>query len=186
MVLWAVWLEGEAMNPPDAVGKIFTLWREEYELEAYKDQFGRTHEGYIVAEEIRVTVVEQRNDVPAMWSEGQTYWGLRAVAEDGREYTLNWTFFPDDARTPTYYWDCIIDDEGHAWQPVDAVQAYNHKLSAHVRFDGTRAVPGGAEVCPKHDYAYYTDREPFKSGDRCFHCFCDKLKAEREEKERGK
>lgn len=159
------------------VGKKFTLWHEDYRLNAYKDQMGVTREGYVIVAEYEVTVVQERHDVPYMWGPEKNGLGLRAVTHEGDEFTRNWVQFPDDAMNPSYYWDAL-ELRGEIWQPVDAAQAYNRKSTAYVRPDGTRAVPAGVDICPIHDHTYYGSH-----GHTCFKCRIDAIKRAREANE---
>ena len=47
------------------IGKKYILWREEYSLGAYKDQFDIAHHGYVVLDEFFVEVIETK-DVKGM------------------------------------------------------------------------------------------------------------------------
>lgn len=134
------------------IGRRFVLWKEDFRLDAYKDQFGKPQTGYIVAREIPVIVTEEKA-VPCMWSNNQQI-GQKAIGPNGKDYTCNWTSYPDDSMTPTYYWDTVKDTDGGLWMPVDAIQAFNLKIGPHVREDGSRAIPIGAEICNEHNRAY--------------------------------
>lgn len=141
------------------VGREYVLWHCEYRSSAYIDQMGRGHDGYVVLEQIPVTVNEVKQ-VPNTWGKG-TSPGWKALAKDGREFTCNWEHFPDDSSTPSYFWDGYRHGN-ELWQPVDAVQAYGFGL-AHVTPEGERAIPEGATICEKHNTA-------FLLGDYCFRC----------------
>jgi len=134
------------------IGKKFILWREEYSLNAYKDQFDKSHKGYIVLDEFVVTVIETK-DVRGMFGT-EMYQGLKASTEDGKNFTRNWHSFPDDAMTPNYYWN-VIEDENGIWQPVDAIQALNTGY-IHVDKKGDQKIPFGVFVCDKHNVFYDT------------------------------
>jgi len=156
------------------LGWKFVLWKSYYQQDAYKDQLGITHDGYVVTDEIVVTVIEERHDVPSMWGPEANNDGWIARADEGgREYYCNWEIYPDDSMTPAYFWDTKVEG-AEFWQPEDAVQAYNSKHIPHVRPDGSRAVPAGVEICPKHDYAWYI-RKGLVSGEQCFKCMCDAI-----------
>lgn len=140
------------MSENNIIGRKLVLWRREYKRDAYEDQFGLLHEGWIVLEQIPITITEVRNDVPAMF--GETFHqGLKAISKNGEVFTCNWDVYPDDTMTPTFYWDCRKDERG-LWTPEDGVQAYNFKWVISITPDGKKAVPLGAKVCKKHDYAY--------------------------------
>jgi len=134
------------------IGKKYILWREEYSLGAYKDQFDIAHHGYVVLDEFFVEVIETK-DVKGMWG-SDVYQGLKTITENGKIFTLNWNSFPDDSMTPTYYWDTIEDENG-IWQPVNAIQALNHGL-VHVDKSGNRKIPEGVSFCDKHKIFYDT------------------------------
>ena len=164
------------------IGRKLVLWREEYRSNAYTDQAGVSQGGYVVLEQIPVTITETRK-VPGMWGGPEKkYEGWKAIADHtGEEFTCNWFSFPDDSMTPAYYWDARTDSRG-TWQPVDACQAFNHGY-AHVNEDGTRCNPIGATICSKHingksirqrPYAYMDDGEDF-----CFPCHIAELEAKR-------
>lgn len=133
-------------------------------------------DGYIVRHEVVVKVVEVRVNVPGMYGTDRGNLGLRAVTTryDALEFTQNWTIFPDDSMSPTYYWD-TCEYMGKLWQPEDAERAYNSRIP-HVRVDGIRAVPNSdIHICPKHDYAYY----PQADGYGCMRCRIEQVKKER-------
>jgi len=144
------------------IGKKFVLWHEEYVSGAYKDQMGVSHSGYVVSEQILVTVIETKK-VPVMWGKGEDE-GWKAISDAGEEFTCNWNSFPDDSMTPTYYWDARKDARG-LWQPVDGIQTYNQGTGVHCNSDGTKCKPLGANICKKHNYAYL-------DGEECFRCEC--------------
>jgi len=118
--------------------------------------------GYLVESEFQVTVTEEK-EVPAMWGQ-DTYTGIKAVTADGKEFTRNWNYFPDDSMTPCYYWDALEDELG-VWQPEDAVQAYNMGF-VHVDNYGNRKIPAGFEICRKHD-------KVVEDGVGCWNCFME-------------
>jgi hypothetical protein len=131
------------------IGTKIVLWQEDFSSNAYIDQLGISHSGYVVTKEFVVVITEER-DVKGTWA-GGTHKGWKGVDENGKIFTCNWNHFPDDAITPTYYWD-IIDDEDGAWQPVDAIQAYSH--GAHVNKNGNRKRPKGSMICKNHNVLY--------------------------------
>jgi hypothetical protein len=154
------------------IGRKFVLWRTKYSNEAYTDQAGLKHNGYIVYEQIPVTVIETRK-VQGMFGTG-IHDGWKAVSDTGEEFTNNWHSYPDDSMTPTYYWDAREDKRG-TWQPVDACQAFNFGF-AHVHEDGTRCYPIGATVCLKHKRAHLDEKN-------CFEC---EYEARKKSDENGK
>lgn len=162
------------------LNKRYTLWLCDYAsplplIRGEPIPYGmKRSDGYIVRHELIVKVVEVRVNVPGIYASDRANVGLRAVTAnyDTLEFTQNWNIFPDDSMSPTYYWD-ITKYLGVLWQPEDAERAYNSRIS-HVRLDGTRAIPKGVAICPKHDYAYY----PQADGYGCMHCRIDKMKKE--------
>jgi len=146
------------------IGTQFVLWKEEYSNAAYKDQLGKDHDGYIVLEEFVVTVTEVKT-VPGTWSR-EPYEGWKAVTEDGKEFTCNFTSFPDDSMTPTYFWDTVVDED--VWQPVNAEQAFEFYI--HVDKEGNRKIPIGHSVCAKHNIAFTKT---------CWRCDWDQHKLDR-------
>jgi hypothetical protein len=118
------------------IGRKYILWRAEYSSAAYIDQMSIKHDGYIVLEEIPVTVVGVR-PVNAMWGK-ETYYGWKALAENGEEFFCNWNVFPNDSMFPTFYWDARRDVRG-LWQPIDAYQVIKGSIP-YVR-NNQRAVP---------------------------------------------
>ena len=139
------------MKHESRVGEKLVLWRTEFSLSAYKDQFGIPHKGYVVLEEHEVTIVEER-EVPCMWDRNETDYGYRATNSNGKEFTCNWESFPDDSTTPMYYWN--IEQKNENWfQWVDAIQACNYFL--HVDKDGSRKYPINSTLCNKHNIAYF-------------------------------
>src|SRR3954463_2736560 len=111
------------MKPPQRVSRIgwkFVLWKTYYSSEAYRDQLGIAHSGYEVTDEIPVVVIEERFDVPSMFGPEKNNHGWKAKAENGgRLFYCNWTSYPDDSLTPTYYWEVKVEG-AEFWQPEDA------------------------------------------------------------------
>lgn len=140
---------------PDMVGTTFLLWCREWRSVATMSSRVGTSDGWVVLEEVLVTVTEQRNDVPGMFGDG-TFMGLKAVAEDGREFTRNWESFPDDAKTgATLTWYHInAPDDAPFMDFVDAIQASSvfYRAIGGQYYDeaGEFKVPTGAEVCKLH------------------------------------
>jgi hypothetical protein len=148
----------ERNNQMTRIGEKVILWKEQYSGKAYTDQLGITHDGYIVPEEYIVTIVEEK-PVRAMWGQ-ETYMGYRALTDDGKEFTLNWSSFPDDSMTPTYYWNGTYNNSEEPWMPVDALQASNSHIP-HVDEHGNKKIPVGAKQCEKHNEVYL---------DQCWKC----------------
>lgn len=163
----------EEKTSPDLVGTIFLLWRREWRNIATMSSRVDTSDGWVVLEEVLVTVIEQRNDVPGMFG-GGTYMGLKAVAEDGREFTRNWESYPDDVRTgATLRWHHINapgDDPFMGF--VDAIEATSvfHRAIGGQYYDeaGKFKVPTGAEVCKLHGDTHLP-------GQQCDSCRLDEL-----------
>jgi len=148
------------------IGEKYILWRTEFSLDAYKDQFNKSHNGYVVLGEFVTKVIEVK-EVKGMWG-SDIFQGVKTSTEDGKIFTRNWNYFPDDSMTPTYYWDAIKDKNG-VWQPVDAIQALNHGL-IHVDKNENRKVPIGVSLCDRHNIFYDT---------ACWRCDYEKSKGEK-------
>lgn len=132
------------------LGQKYVLWRSEYKRDAYIDQFEHQHAGYLVLEQIVVTVSEICNTVKDMWTGLNNCTGWKAVSESGEVFTCNWEVYPSDSMTPTYYWDVREDARG-LWQPEDACQAWD--MYPHVDANGQKIMPIGTIICDKHHIA---------------------------------
>jgi hypothetical protein len=137
------------------VGEKLVLWKENFSSSAYKDQMGIFHNGYIIEKEYQITIVEERI-VKGVWGGGE-YYGYRALTDDGLEFTLNWSNFPDDSMSPEHYWDATYTDSKEPWKPVDAIKASNSPFGVCVDEKGMRKIPTGASVCEKHNEIYSGD-----------------------------
>jgi hypothetical protein len=81
------------------------LWRTNFSGSAYKDQFGRGHEGHIVVEEVDVTIVERKPAIGLWGRKLHEGMAARAVDAAGKEYFCNWDgSFADDSPTPMWMW----------------------------------------------------------------------------------
>lgn len=157
---------------PSKVGTRFLLWRREWRHVATTSSRVGNGDGWVVLEEIPVTVIDQRTDVPGMFGRDKKYLGLKARADDGREFTRNWDSYPDDAMTgATLSWYHINAKEeapGHGY--VDAIQAssifYRAIGGQYYDEEGNFKVPTGAQVCPRHG-------DTFLPGDTCDSCDFD-------------
>lgn len=160
------------------IGDKYVLWRTHYSLEAYTDQFGKKHPGYIVDDEYHVTVTETHNRSKCMWTDKSDYPGTKAVTEDGIVFTQHWKNFPSDSNNPSYYWDAVQDVDGIIWQPTDALQAYNKQYGVPFVFMGKKARPHHEELtyCLEHDQMFF-----YQQGGRCFQCVLARVKAEKEQ-----
>lgn len=148
---------------PHHVGTTIVLWYLEYRTkDAYRDQIGRAHGGYLTYEEIPVRIIEVRTDVPGMFFAGK-HEGYRAIAEDGRTFSLNWTSYPDDVLSTPTRWNPEFPFENTLKEFVDAAFFYNHCRQGYpcVTKEGTRAIPksGTVEICRQHDFAHRVDEE---------------------------
>lgn len=132
--------------------EIHVLWQVADASNAYVDQFGIPHRGFVVLDQIAVMVVEKQS-VPSL-TDSTEHEALRAASMQGKEtFTRDWGGFIESSMAPGFYWDYRKDDRG-IWRPVDACMAYNLKLFLpYVTPDGQRAVPLGADICRVHDYA---------------------------------
>lgn len=159
---------------PDMVGVAFLLWRREWRSIATTSSRVGTADGWVILEEIPVTVVEQRNDVPGMFGRDAEYMGLKARAEDGREFTRNWESYPDDAKTgATHRWYHVNPEEGAPFADiVDAILAssiFSRAVGGQCYDEqGEFKVPSGAEICPLHG-------DTFLAGQQCSSCHFDEL-----------
>lgn len=159
---------------PDMIGVAFLLWRREWRSVATTSSRVGTADGWVVLEEIPVTVVEQRNDVPGMFRPDSKYMGLKARAEDGREFTRNWESYPDDAMTgATHRWYHVNAEEGAPFADiVDAILAtsiFSRAVGGQCYDEqGAFKVPTGAEICPLHG-------DTFLTGQQCSDCHFDEL-----------
>lgn len=153
------------------VGTRFLLWRREWRQIATTSSRVGTDSGWIVLEEVPIIVIEQRNDVPGMFGNG-TFLGLKARADDGREFTRNWDSYPDDAMTgATSRWYHINRDDGAPFEDfVDAIQAssifYRAIGGQYYDEQGEFKVPTGAEICMLHG-------DTFLVGATCSECSFD-------------
>jgi len=141
------------------IGTKIALWQENFSSNAYSDQLGVSHSGYVVTKEFVVTITEEQ-ETKGMWSNG-IYRGWKAVDENGKIFTCNWNRFPDDSMTPTFYWDTMEDEDG-VWQPVDGVQAYSYGI--HVDENGNRKKPAGSKLCDLHNVLYIEECWKCESG----------------------
>lgn len=92
-------------NVPQVKPERLRLWRCEHTASAYTDQFGHPHDGYIVNDEVDVTVVERRPAI-GMWSRKESpRMAARAVDGKGFQYFCNWSgTFADDSPMPMWIW----------------------------------------------------------------------------------
>ena len=79
------------------IGEKYILWRTEFSLDAYKDQFNKSHNGYVVLGEFVTKVIEVK-EVKGMWG-SDIFQGVKTSTEDGKIFTRNWNYFPDDSMT---------------------------------------------------------------------------------------
>ncbi len=139
------------------IGRKLVLWFTEYSNEAYTDQMGIKHPGYIVKEQIPVTIIKVKK-VPYLFGDGYGE-GWLAKSDTGEEFTCNWNRFPDDSMTPTYYWDVKKDHRG-LWEPVDAIQTQG--WYPHVDEKGNQCIPINSVFCKNHNITYLKDGECWK------------------------
>lgn len=155
------------------IGTEFMLWTREWRQVATTASRVDTASGWVVLEEIPVSVIEQRNDVPGMFGNG-VFMGLKAQSQDGREFTRNWTTYPDDAMTgATLHWYHVnaSDDMPHQ-DVVDAIQASSvfYRAIGGQYYDeaGEFKVPTGADICLLHG-------DTFLTGQLCSSCHFEEL-----------
>jgi hypothetical protein len=146
------------------IGDKFTLWRTERKQNAYTDQYGISHVGYVVEEEVIVTVINVRHDVPGMFG-SDVHTGWKAKSESGEELLCNWDQFPDDSHTPTYYWWASSRmNRPHQLRLEDAVQSINFNYTMNTPVldkNGELYKLSGHHIdyCIEHSLAYYTNDE---------------------------
>lgn len=68
------------------IGDTLTLVATSFKKNAYTDQFGISHQGRVVDDVQRVTIVKKRTDVPGDYSSEKKYTGYIAQDAEGREY----------------------------------------------------------------------------------------------------
>lgn len=158
------------------MGNKYTLWIAKYSLEAYVDQMGKKQNGYIVQEQVIVTVTEVRTDVRDMWTDEKRHKGIRAISDTGELFQCNWNVFPSDSMSPTFYWDAINFRNGERVQAIDAVQAYNSGISVYVyKNEKVKPVGNHIDYCVEHDKVYYVQGSERRF--ECWDCFMDTVRA---------
>lgn len=138
------------------IGQKFILVDGMYEENAYKDQFGIYHRGFVVYRHFIVTITEVK-PTKGNYSGEEKYTAWKAVTEDGRVFTNCWDTYPEDSyRGQDSFWDLVMEDDNRVWLPRDIVELLN----------GTKAIvtPGGHPFrpinvcyCDKHEVFYYDD-----------------------------
>lgn len=113
---------------------------------------------------ISVKIIETK-EVPNFSGRGKDL-GWRAVGEDGRYYTSNWTSFPDDSASPRWMWH--LDEPFVPSRDKDNVEDW-------IWYDVTQGMPfipfkpGWVDrysflgYCSKHQGLFYAE-------DKCFYC----------------
>ena len=159
----------------NVMGKQFVLWAGDFSDEAYRDQYGTRHRGFIITQEVLVTVIELRM-VPGDYSE-KWHYGLKAKGDDGNEYLCHWDTFPECSSNPGFFWESAHTKAPWEWH--DANYLFRSERCANP--DGTVAVPKGWKQCTKHPrYIYnpevneYEDMGATEPG--CFGCLLDTIK----------
>lgn len=132
-------------NGQSRIGETIVLWKMKFELEAYRDQFGKAHDGNVVHEEI-VTVIAEERTVPGEWGISDYALGVLARSEDGREFTHNWNKGGDGD-----YWYAATGYDGFKY--IDVCRDYlPHRIYATP--EGQPAKPVHTLFCELHQRAY--------------------------------
>jgi len=156
-------------EPRNQIGDRYVLFLVHWSRTATRDGAGRPHDGWVVSEEIPVTVTEQRQ-VSGMFGNGE-YTGIKATSEDGREFTRFWNSYPDDAYVGVgMVWDAYADGRGRVQEVHDACLAHYWRRVAGPQCDaeGKLKIPTGTVQCNRHDDIYLPEMG-------CMHCRLDEL-----------
>jgi len=147
--------------PVYKLGQKLVLWKCRY-----------TDSAQIVEEQVPVTIVEVRNDVPGMFKPERLHNGFKAKSDTGEEFLFNWHAYPDDVLDP-FYWGPKPDKNGKlVIEVVDGIRAYNSKsYNPYLNKDLTRAFPLNAQICPTHQFAHLPDTQ-------CHRCFFEEILAQ--------
>lgn len=150
--------------------KKVVLWKTQFSREAYSDQCGHYHEGYIVLEEITAEIIGS-HVVPGDYSaETQPYQiGYQARSEDGRIFECNWEYWPETSSTP--YWSWYETDQ---WRTKIIGEWYNAadcaglKRTPYVENNELKIPP--LPYCKKHMVCY-------NEGAGCYKCDIESLRS---------
>ncbi len=154
---------------PSKVGSRVVLWKYDYSDEAYIDHFGRKHDGWVVFEEIVVTIEEERT-VPGERGISEYTQGYRAVAEDGREFTHDWEHGGDGD-----HWRISSGDDDYTYADVCRIYRPKHRIFATP--EGQPAKPANALVCEEHGSAFMPGSEG--TGVGCHECYLNIMRSQK-------
>jgi hypothetical protein len=145
----------QALVLQSMIGTKVVLWKFKYSNEAYTDHFGRSHDGWVVYEEIVITITEEQAEQSTAENRNKQTW--TAVAEDGREFHTD---------SPSHRWYLpVFDKEFHY---ADVRQLYSpHQIFATP--EGEPARPLAAEVCDQHHSAFMPGEKLTNKG--CHECY---------------
>lgn len=157
------------------------LWRAEFRTNAYTDQCGLPHSGYVVLEEIEVHVVRSRI-VPGDYSDEKlphqiVYVARASNPNDGRAFECNWDRWPETCTSNPYWlWyelDVNRTEIVEQWYNAEAVAG--RRGFPYVR-DNKLALPNSSVVpyCEKHMMCYNRDGEV-----GCYRCDIERRRQEK-------
>lgn len=153
------------------------LWRAKYSREAYTDQCGLAHEGYVVLEEVEAKIIDSRI-VKGDYSGEENPWqiGYQACSEDGRLFECHWNTWPDTSSSPYWLWyemypnrTKIVDE----W--VNALNCAGLKATPYVQDNQLKIPP--LPYCEKHMMCYNETSEDCEWG--CYKCEIERRSQEK-------
>lgn len=100
-----------------------------------------------------VTITEIRDDVPGMFQPKEKHRGFKGTDEQGREFSCNWSSFPDDCMTPCWGWN----GPGREWYDLSYVRGAPGLPQSLVESDVVA-------YCKEHKTIYYPGHK------ECFNC----------------
>lgn len=146
------------------------LWRAKYSREAYKDQCGHSHEGYVVLEEVEAKITDSRivkGDYSGERKPGQIGYQARSVT-DGRLFECHWEYWPDTCSSPYWLWyeiDANRTEIVDEW--VNALNCAGLKSTPYVQDNQLKIPP--LPYCKTHMMCY---NEEDRFG--CYRCDIEK------------
>lgn len=154
------------------------LWRAEFRTNAYVDQCGLFHDGYVVLEEIEVKIIDSvmvKGDYSGEVHPHQI--GYRARTEDGRLFECNWEDWPDTCTiNPYWLWyelDANRTEIVEQWYNAEAVAG--RRGHPYVQDNQLKIPP--LPYCEAHMMCYNKD-----DGLGCYRC---EIERRRQEKNSG-
>lgn len=171
------------LNEFDKLDKVI-LWRAEFRTDAYVDQCGLPHNGYVVLEEVEAKIIVRRT-VPGDYSDKVKphqigYQARSTDKKDGRAFECNWERWPDTCTSNPYWlWyelDANRTEIVEQWYNAEAVAG--QRGYPYVR-DNVLAIPPSSIVpyCETHMMCYNKD-----DGFGCYRC---DIERRRQEKNKG-